>query len=246
LQAKLDEDSENVKTDCAMNTEQLKETLRLHALWLKNEPEGKRADLSGADLRWADLSGANLSGAYLRWAYLSGANLSGADLRWADLSGANLSGADLSGANLSGANLSGAYLSGANLSGAYLRWADLSGADLSGADLSGADLKNTKTDLEIPVVENLDTQIFQAVEANSNALNMRDWHSCETTHCRAGWHVHLAGKPGYDLEAKVGPNVAGALIYAKSTGRQVPDFYANNDQALADIKRCAELAKEGK
>ena len=45
---------------------------------------------SGADLRYADLSGANLSGADLRYANLSGANLSGANLRYADLSGANL------------------------------------------------------------------------------------------------------------------------------------------------------------
>jgi hypothetical protein len=40
------------------------------------------ANLSAADLRWADLSGANLSAA----------DLSAADLRWADLRGANLSG----------------------------------------------------------------------------------------------------------------------------------------------------------
>ena len=204
-----------------MNTEQLKETLRLHALWLKNEPEGKRANLI-----WANLSRADLSGADLIWADLSGANLSRANLSRADLSRANLIWADLSRANLSRANLSG--------------------ADLSGANLSGADLKDTKTDLEIPVVDNLDARLLAAVEADSKALNMNDWHSCETTHCRAGWYVNLAGKSGYDLEAKVGPNVAGALIYAKSTGRPVPDFYASYDDALADIKRCAELTKEGR
>ena len=49
---------------------------------------GCRADLSGADLMWADLSGANLRDA----------DLSGADLMWADLRGADLSRADLSGA----------------------------------------------------------------------------------------------------------------------------------------------------
>jgi hypothetical protein len=56
----------------------------------------------------ADLSGANLSSADLSGADLYGANLSGADLSGADLYGANLSGADLSGADLYGANLSGA------------------------------------------------------------------------------------------------------------------------------------------
>jgi hypothetical protein len=86
---------------------------------------GKRANL-----RWANLSGANLLEANL-----SGAHLSGANLLEANLSGANLSGANLLEANLSGANLSGADLRGANL-----RWANLREADLSGANLSGANL----------------------------------------------------------------------------------------------------------
>ena len=68
-------------------------------------------DLSEANLMMsADLSGANL--------YY--ANLSKANLHQTDLSGAHLVGADLSGvylgiANLSGANLSNEYLSGAHL-----------------------------------------------------------------------------------------------------------------------------------
>ncbi len=71
-------------------------------------------DLSGANLREVDLSGAYLSGAYL-----SGANLSGAYLRGAYLRGVDLSGAYLTGANLVEVNLSWACLTGANLSGAY-------------------------------------------------------------------------------------------------------------------------------
>jgi uncharacterized protein YjbI with pentapeptide repeats len=89
------------------------------------------ANLSGADLRWANLRGANLSGADLRWA-----NLRWADLRGADLSGADLRWADLRGANLSGADLIGADLSGADLRGANLRWADLRLANLSGANMN--------------------------------------------------------------------------------------------------------------
>ena len=75
-----------------------------------------------------------------------GADLSGANLRSANLSGADLSGANLRSANLSGANLSGANLSGANLSGADLSGANLRSADLSGADLSGANLLNVRYD----------------------------------------------------------------------------------------------------
>ena len=81
-----------------MTADQLKAVLDAHALWLKGEGAGQRAnlheaDLRGADLRWANLSGANLSGADLSEADLSGANLSGADLSWADLREADLSGA---------------------------------------------------------------------------------------------------------------------------------------------------------
>ncbi len=69
-----------------MTKEELKKKLELHVKWLRNEPDGVRADLSGANLSGADLSRANLSGANLSRANLSGANLSGADLSWADLS----------------------------------------------------------------------------------------------------------------------------------------------------------------
>ena len=79
---------------------ELASILKLHKAWIIGEDYGKRADLSWADLREADLSGADLSWADLREAELSGADLRRADLRRADLSGADLSRADLSGANL--------------------------------------------------------------------------------------------------------------------------------------------------
>ena len=57
------------------------------------ESGGSRADLRGAEISGADLRGADLSRADLRGAELSGAYLSGADLSRADLRGADLSGA---------------------------------------------------------------------------------------------------------------------------------------------------------
>ena len=68
-----------------MTKEKLTEILAAHKLWLQNEPNGSRADLSGANLRRADLRRADLSCADLRCA-----DLSDADLRCADLSGAVL------------------------------------------------------------------------------------------------------------------------------------------------------------
>jgi uncharacterized protein YjbI with pentapeptide repeats len=119
-----------------MNSEQLKEILKLHAEWLQDSSKGRRAYLQGANLWGANLRGADLQGANLR-----SADLRSADLRSADLQGANLRGADLQGANLWGANLRGADLQGANLRSADLRSADLRSADLQGANLRGAYLQ---------------------------------------------------------------------------------------------------------
>ena len=147
-------------------------------------------------------------------------------------------------ADLSGADLRRADLSGADLRGADLRRADLSGADLSGADLRGADLRRAdRSGAEIPVIPNIDAAILAAVGQEGCTLDMANWHRCGTTHCRAGWAIHLAGKVGYALERQVGPNAAGALIYSASRpGQRVPDFMASNDEAMADMRACAAAA----
>ena len=95
--------------------EELNEILHRHALWLADEPDGERANLSGANLSDANLGRANLSGANLSDADLRCANLYGADLSDADLSDANLGCANLSDANLGRANLSDADLSDAKI-----------------------------------------------------------------------------------------------------------------------------------
>lgn len=94
----------------------------------------------------------------------------------------------------------------------------------------------------MPVIERLDRLILLRLEAGLGSLNMSAWHSCETTHCRAGWAVHLAGEQGYALEAKHGPAVAGRMIYRASTGRS-PHFFATTERALEDIRKCAEEQK---
>ena len=124
---------------------ELNKILSNHKLWLMDESNGIRADLSGVDLEYADLDSAdlrdaNLSGADLRGADLRSANLWYADLRGADLRDASLGCADLGYADLGGANLSGADLEYADLRDADLRGADLGHANLYGADFSGADL----------------------------------------------------------------------------------------------------------
>ena len=89
---------------------------------------------------------------------------------------------------------------------------------------------------DVPIVPSLDCQIRDTI-----TLRMDSWHgeeACGTTHCRAGGAIHLAGAPGYALEKRYGSEIAGRMIYRASTGR-VPDFFATNEEASADIRRCA-------
>ena len=113
--------------------------------------------------------------------------------------------------------------------------ADLSGADLSGADLREADLREAKNLPEIQVVPDLKKQIMEVVEANPQKLEMARWHTCETTHCLAGWATTLHPQ-GKLLESLIGPNAAGALIF-NACCDEVPNFTASNEDAMEWLKK---------
>lgn len=165
------------------------------------------------------------------------------------------------------AALAEAVKAGADLAGAYLADANLADADLAGARSvpRGTEAKDPpepyvraatpeqrrareqaqaeryrKRNPDVPVIERLDAKILAAVEgpAAIGALEMGQWHTCETTHCRAGWAITLAGEAGRALEAKYGPHGAGRMIYLASTGH-APHFFASNTRALEDLRERA-------
>ncbi len=111
--------------------------------WRKAHP-GTRPDLSFANLHLADLSGVNLRRAELRGVDLSFANLHFADLSGTNLRRANLIEANLRDANLIEVNLIEADLRDANLCCAYLQVARLTGTRLDGAILTDAGLFKTQ------------------------------------------------------------------------------------------------------
>jgi uncharacterized protein YjbI with pentapeptide repeats len=194
----------------------------------------RKALESDVDLRGAYMRGAYLRGAYLRGAYMRGVDLGDADLRGAYMGGVDLRDADLRDADLNGVDLRDADLRGVHLRGAYMGGVDLRGVDLRGVHLRGAYIRK---------IQNIDAAILAAIEAPGNELRMSFWHTCGTTHCRAGWAIHLAGDAGYKLERVVGSSAAGALIYAASRpDKPVPDFLANDADALADLRACAAEA----
>jgi hypothetical protein len=74
---------------------------------------------------------------------------------------------------------------------------------------------------------------------------MDNWHTCEKTHCRAGWVVALAGPEGKALERFYDTPLAAMMIYDASDPAfkiNPARFFDNNEDALADMKRLAEGA----
>jgi hypothetical protein len=73
---------------------------------------------------------------------------------------------------------------------------------------------------------------------------MTEWHTCEKTHCRAGWVVTLAGEEGRKLESRFDTALAAMMIYDASTPEDFRinpcRFFDSNEAALADMKRLAE------
>ena len=74
---------------------------------------------------------------------------------------------------------------------------------------------------------------------------MKTWHTCANTHCRAGWVVTLAGEEGRKLEARFDTLSAAMRIYGASDPNFKINpcrFFDSNEDALADMKRLAEVA----
>ncbi len=84
----------------------------------------------------------SLTGVDLSYAHIIGADLRGADLTDANLTGANLEGADLTKADLTGANLTGAFLTNASFVEADLDYVNFSEAQLYFVDVTGASMNN--------------------------------------------------------------------------------------------------------
>jgi hypothetical protein len=75
---------------------------------------------------------------------------------------------------------------------------------------------------------------------------MDAWHTCDTTHCRAGWVVFLAGEEGRKLETNTSTQFAAMQIYKASSPIRVSPvrFFESNNEAMQDMKRCAEKEAE--
>ena len=153
-----------------------KAILESHQLWLRGEG-GERANLrsanlSYADLSYADLRSANLSYADLSYADLRSASLRSASLRYADLRDANLRGSFLNGCDLRYANLNGCDLNGCDLRYANLRGSFLNGSDLRGSDLRGSDMITATANFAIGNMREIKTLLLDVWPVTYTATHL--------------------------------------------------------------------------
>ena len=95
--------------------------------------------------------------------------------------------------------------------------------------------------MAIPSIPDIHRKIYDAA-SRPGSLDMGLFHWCETTHCRAGWAIHLAGEAGYQLEKETSSVFAAMQIY-KASGYLISPvkFFVSNEEALEDMRKLAEV-----
>ncbi len=163
----------------------------------------RKADLRGADFYRAwlvetDFRGARLEGAIFGEATLGGAKFNKCDIQNANFMKAHLFEADFKEANLGGTNFYGAFLEkailknqmlkGVCLESAHLKEALLTGTDLSCANLRGADFQGA--DLRRAILCNADMQGSRLVETKVEGADFRG----ALIHGISVWNVRIDNK----------------------------------------------------
>ena len=77
------------------------------------------------------------------------------------------------------------------------------------------------------------TEVAVNALASERALEMSTWHTCETTHCLAGWAIALAGDEGKKLESKYGSAAAGTILLGVEVSNW---FYLPNNAAREKLR----------
>jgi hypothetical protein len=141
-----------------MTQQELDEIVERHGLWLNHKEGGARADFSGKDIRYLDLSGRNLWGAHFREMILVGVSFNGTNLGYTDFRRAYIESTDFIGARLGYASFRHAYFNRVDFSSASCGFIDLRGAETSGTCLIA---------LKLPIWD---------VYINAQTVQIGSWH----------------------------------------------------------------------
>jgi len=209
-------------------------------------PDDWIADLSDAQMKAANLTGANLSRVLMNRTNLVLATLNQADLSDASLTSANLSSTKLVGANLHAAVLADASLTGADLGetiltqanlyaarlgqvsalGTKLQFANLTQSDWRGSDLSQADLSDTN-------LRNANLSNTRLTGANFRNAQMGNVNLRNAD-------LSLADLRGANL---AGADLQGAIFVSSKPAQEQQFRQTNPDSSQSALLRCVDFSQ---
>jgi uncharacterized protein YjbI with pentapeptide repeats len=216
----------------------LKQGVEVWNNWRSEHANERGVDLSNADLKSTDLSGAvfsfcDLNGARLNNALLKNAVFNMASLKGADLSFANLEAAGGFAAILKRATLRGARLDAVKFKGADFTEAALEGASFAEAELSQAILYRTKfADVDLINSKLFSTRFWQTdlrrVKLHGAFLYGANLNGSDLTEAMLGFTslsgCTLGGAKGLETVTHESPSSIGVDTIYKSQGK-IPDVF---------------------
>ena len=113
--------------------------------------------------------------------------------------------------------------------------ATLRGANLRDANLSGA--------IGLPIADDAPFRLLAVAKAalsSPDALEMRNWHACATTHCLCGWAEHLGGSLAKLIIKQFGYDMGGLMLLGVEAHSY---FYSNNCQAREFLQSVIDSAE---
>ena len=82
--------------------------------------------------------------------------------------------------------------------------------------------------------ESINAKVKSILEITGNKLVMDSYHTCGTTHCRAGWEIMIHPQ-GQELEKHFSSWMAATIIHRKSEGDFV-DYFATEKEVMKELR----------
>jgi hypothetical protein len=228
-----------------------------HAEWLKDNMQGQRLYLVDENFASQDLSGKDFSYATFINCNFSKANLIEANFSFTCIKDCNFHNAVLCKSSFDHSDIWSSSFVFASLKDSTFKYSTIYHSNFKTSDCTNCNFKNAhlhsinfkQTTLKNSNFENItgikivsDTQqrliaVAKDALASKDTLQMDLWHTCNTTHCIAGWAIHHAGEIGYCMENEIGAPIAGLILLGPEAFKH---FYDTDEQARKYLESVLE------
>jgi Pentapeptide repeats (8 copies) len=182
----------------------------------------------------APVRGADVEDYLLNWSYDDDGRVHDLDLRDLDFTSTE----DWESQSFANCDLRGCCFRGLDLRGGDFEGCKLDGADFTHAQIKGCHFTRSSVQgvIGLPVFSDAPERlraVAEIIRDGKGELDMDVWHYCSTSHCIAGWGIHLAGAKGALMEEEHGPSTAGLMLLGVEAATH---FFDDNEDGLAFLE----------